>query len=80
MKKKILAEIAGGIGTLLVLIAYVLLNLGLISVNVLYQTMNLFGAILIIYTCFVKKAKQPLILNIVWAIVAIVGIFQGVFA
>lgn len=74
MNKKSFSEIIGAFGILLVLAAYILLNLEIISVDVLYQSMNLFGSFGIIYTSFIKKIKQPLVLNVLWAFIALMGI------
>jgi len=74
MNKKEFSEIVGGVGTFLVLIAYALLNFEIIHVDLTYQFLNLFGSIGIIYTSFINKIRQPLILNIIWVFIALIGI------
>lgn len=72
---KILNEIVEGVSVILILLAY-----GLISFNYIsssdsqYHLLNLLGAIGIIFTSFKKKVYQPAILNIIWALIALIGL------
>lgn len=75
MKKCI--EIIGWYGAFAILLAYALLSFGTISSNsYAYQLLNLTGAVGIIVVSFAKNARQPALLNIVWAIVALVSIIS----
>ena len=75
MKKSVVSEIVGGISTSIILIAYALLNFDYITGPSLpYQLMNFVGSIGIAYSAFTKKASQPMILNIIWAIAAMIAI------
>ena len=73
--KNLFTNIAGDVGVIVVLIAYALISFNVVnSSNLLYQSLNLLGAIGIFYVSFKKRAYQPAALNVVWAIIAIVAI------
>ncbi|OGY79104.1 MAG: hypothetical protein A3B74_01395 [Candidatus Kerfeldbacteria bacterium RIFCSPHIGHO2_02_FULL_42_14] len=75
MERKILDNIIGWYGTGAILMAYALLQFGLLAVdNIVYQILNVTGALGIVYISFKKKAYQPGILNIIWAIIAGIAI------
>ena len=75
--KKTLVAYAGWYGVVAILAAYALLSFNIVgSKNLIYQLLNLSGAIGIIIEAASKKDKQPVVLNIVWAIIALFGIFQ----
>ena len=75
--KKTLVESAGWYGVVAILAAYALLSFNIVgSKTLIYQFLNLSGAIGIIIEAASKKDKQPVVLNIVWAIIALFGIFQ----
>lgn len=69
------AEIVGWYGTGAILLAYALVSFKVISASgFTYQILNLTGAIGIVTISVLKKAKQPAVLNIFWAIIALVAI------
>jgi len=77
MKKttKIINELIGWYGTCVIVLAYALTSFKILSSSsFLYQMMNLTGALGIVYISFLKKAYQPGVLNIIWAIIAFVSI------
>ncbi|MFZ5955178.1 MAG: CBU_0592 family membrane protein [Nanoarchaeota archaeon] len=79
MNKK-LAEIIGWCGVLMLLSAYALLNFHVIYVNDFsYQFLNLIGSVSIIIISLFKRAYQPAVLNIIWAIIAMIALFQIIF-
>ncbi len=68
-------NIIGWYGVLAILVAYTLLSFKLIGSNTLiYQLLNLTGAAGLIIEAASKKDTQPVVLNIVWAAVAVVAI------
>ena len=72
---KTFIEIYGWYGALAIIAAYALVSFSLIQpTSLTYQTLNVTGA-LGIY----KKAYQPGILNMVWAIIAVVAIMKLLF-
>ncbi|MBD3280546.1 hypothetical protein GF389_03420 [Candidatus Dojkabacteria bacterium] len=78
--KKLYVELVGWYGTISIVGAYALLSFDAFSDdNVIYQLLNLTGALSIVLVSFTKKAYQPAVLNIVWAIIAILAILQTVF-
>ncbi len=76
MKNK-LAEIIGWTGTILVILAYVLVSFKVLAAdNLIYQLMNLFGAIGVITISLVKKVYQPVVIQIVWILVAVFALLH----
>lgn len=79
-KRQLGAEIAGWYGTIAILVAYVLVSFNMISGNgLVFQLLNLTGAIGIIAIASYKKVRQSIVLNIFWGIVAIVALVRIVF-
>ena len=76
MRNKI-TEILGWYGVVAIVGAYALLSFNLITSNSLwYQGLNLTGAIGIVLDAIDDKNTQPAILNIIWAVVALVAIVK----
>lgn len=71
---KNIIEIFGWYGAVAILLAYALISFKIITATgYVYQTLNLTGAIGIIVNSLIKKDFQPAILNIVWAIIALIA-------
>lgn len=78
--KKLLAEIVGWYGTVAIVAAYALVSFAVISSDsLIYQFLNLTGALGIVIISLTKKAYQPATLNIIWAIIALVALSKIVF-
>ncbi len=76
-----LRNILGWYGVIAILLAYTLLSFKEITPSSLpYQLLNLTGALGIMYEAFAKRDIQPVVLNIVWAAVALVAIFRIVIS
>lgn len=70
-------ELLGWIGVVLVLLAYFLNNFELIDTkNIFYPLMNLAGSVFIILSSADNKDWQPIVLNIVWGLIALAGLVQ----
>jgi len=75
--KTILAEAVGWYGAVAIVAAYALVSFGVMTADsVGYQLLNFTGAIGVIVISLVKGAKQPAVLNIFWAIIALIAIVQ----
>jgi hypothetical protein len=75
MKQK---DIIGWVGVLLILTAFILTTFGIINAtNTAYGILNFSGALGIIISSYAKKDFQPVMLNVVWFLVAIVGIIRS---
>lgn len=73
-------QIIGWYGVGAILVAFALLNLGIIGTdNLIYQLLNITGAVGIIVEASSRKDLQPVVLNIVWMLVALYGLLQIVF-
>ncbi|MFH1667647.1 MAG: hypothetical protein ABH884_01315 [Candidatus Komeilibacteria bacterium] len=77
MKQKIIDEFIGWYGTCAIVLAYALVSFGFLSSSTfLYYILNGTGALGIGYISFKKKAYQPGVLNVIWAIIALVAIIR----
>ncbi len=75
--KKSFIEAFGWYGTLAIVAAYALSSFSIISSqSLLYQILNGTGAIGIVLVSFHKKAYQPGILNVIWAVIAFITILN----
>ncbi len=66
----------GWIGVALVLGAYGLLSFGIIPANLWFQVPTLLGSLAVAVQSWLKRDKQPVVLNIIFALIAIVAIFR----
>ena len=71
---KILRETLGWYGVIAILSAYILVNFAIIKINnPLYLVLNITGSIGLIFDAWHQKNYQPVVLNIIWALVGLVG-------
>ncbi|MFA7252317.1 MAG: transporter [Candidatus Paceibacterota bacterium] len=76
MKNKI-TEVLGWYGVVAIVGAYALLSFNIIGSDSLwYQGLNLTGAIGVVVDALDDKNTQPAVLNIIWAIVALIAIVK----
>jgi hypothetical protein len=67
--------LVGWYGMTVILAAYALVSFGVLKADSLvYQVLNLTGALGIAVISMKKKALQPAILNMVWAVVALLAL------
>ena len=77
--KKII-EIIEWSGVILILLAYIFISFEILTPkNIAYQLLNAVGAIFIMYGAYNKKDYQPVALNLVWLIIAIIAIINVLF-
>lgn len=77
MQIKTEIEIFGWIGAVLILLAYALSNFGVLSpASFTYQALNILGAGAIVYHSLIRKDYQPAVLNIIWALVAVLAVVK----
>ena len=75
-----LREAFGWYGVAAILLAYALVSFGLLDgESVGYQMLNLTGASGLVLVSFVRRAYQPVVLNVVWGGIAFVAILNAVF-
>lgn len=80
MKTKLVDEIIGWYGTIAIVAAYSFVSFNFLSSsNFFYQFLNLTGALGIVYISFKKKNYQPGVLNLIWAIIALIAILRLFF-
>ena len=73
--KNTLTEIAGWYGVVAIVSAYALSSLGFLAVqDTTYQVLNRTGAIGVVLDALDDKNYQPAVLNIIWAIVAVLAL------
>jgi len=72
-----LIETVGWYGAAAVLLAYALVSFNIISPHGwIYQLLNFTGASGVLVISSMKHAKQPALLNFVWAIIALIALVQ----
>lgn len=72
-----LIEAGGWYGAAAVLLAYALVSFNVISPHGwIYQLLNFTGAVGVLIISYMKRAKQPALLNFVWAVIALVALIQ----
>lgn len=60
-----------------ILVVYFLMTFSFIGVqSIVYQVMNVIGSVGIILVTWKRKDYQPMLLNVIWMIIAIVAIVQ----
>ena len=75
--KNELYGIAGWIGVIALLGNYVLLSFGVITgMSLLYQALALFGCLLIAIEAWHKKDPQPVVLNLIFVVIAIITLVR----
>lgn len=79
MERNKLAEFGGWVGIGLILLAYAGINFNQLDVeSFVYQILNLVGSVLVIWETWQRRNFQPMVLNIVWAAVAVIAIVKAV--
>ena len=69
-------DIIGWIGSIMVVLAYILMSAKIIKPGLIYQLLNLFAAMLMAIGLFPRNAWFSFALQIVWALVAIIAIIK----
>ena len=69
-------EVLGWTGTILILVSYALLASGVIGNDIRYHGLLLIGSIGVAAISYYKKAWQPMVLNLVFMILAIIAIMR----
>jgi hypothetical protein len=73
-------QIIGWLGMVTILVAYFLMTFSIIeSKSMIYHGMNLVGSIGIILVTWKRKDYQPMLLNVIWMIIAIIAILKVFF-
>lgn len=77
---KTLVEAFGWYGVAAILGAYALQSFGVIGAQDLsYLVLNLTGSIAVVVDAWMAKNWQPAVLNIVWAVIALIGLARFFF-
>lgn len=70
-------EFCGWTGMILILLAYGLLSFAIIESNsVVFQALNLVGALGFIVVAASKGVKQSVIINIIWSAIALIALYN----
>jgi len=80
MKKRLhqAVEWFGWVGVFAIFCAYAGLNVGLMaSEELTYQLLNLIGGLLILIDAWVDRNYQPVALNALWSLIALIAIFRS---
>ena len=72
-----LIEVVGWLGVVLIVMAYILLSTGVITGrSAPYQLLMLIGSASIAYEAWIKKDKQPMVLNLVFMTIAFISLLE----
>ena len=74
-----LLDILGWVGTALILIGYGLFTTGIVPNVIVYHFLNLIGSVGVAAISYRRKVWQPVVINITFAIFAIVAITKYFF-
>jgi lipid-A-disaccharide synthase-like uncharacterized protein len=75
--KNIITQLLGWIGVLLILTAYFLITFGfLTTAHPIYPVLNLMGSLFVLIEALSKKDYQPVLLNIVWLLIAFLALVK----
>lgn len=69
-------DVIGWVGVVLILFVYMLLSFGVIQAGYAFQVPTLIGSLLVAIEAWVKKDKQPAILNLIFATIAFIAIIR----
>lgn len=76
-KTNYIIEIIGWIGVVLIITSYCLLALGILDgQSPIYHTLVLSGAAFVAIISYKKRAFQPMMLNIIFVIFALIALFR----
>lgn len=76
--KHALVEALGWYGVVAILGAYALLSFGMLSADdPVYQLLNLSGAVAIIADAWVDRNYQPVVLNLIWFLIALSALVRS---
>jgi hypothetical protein len=74
---RVVSEALGWYGVAVILLAYVLVSFSvLVPDDVWYQALNFTGALGIVVDAWSQKNYQPAVLNVIWALVALLGLIS----
>ncbi len=76
MKQHTAVDALGWIGVILVLGAYALLSFGAIDASYTFQVPTFVGSLAVAIESWIKKDRQPAILNFIFAAIAIIAIVR----
>ncbi len=77
---KLFFNLVGWYGAIATLSAYMLISFAILKpLDLKYQLLNLSGSIGLGLICYYKRTYQPLFVNIVWGVIAILAIVNIVF-
>lgn len=70
-------QFIGWLGMVIILLAYFLMTFSFIGAqSVIYQVMNVIGSVGIIVVTWKRKDYQPMMLNIIWSLIAIIALVK----
>ena len=76
-QKRLLTEIIGWTGTVLIVAAYMLVSFNILTAQTtLYHILNLCGSAGILISTLAHRDYQPAVLNTIWAAVALVALIR----
>jgi hypothetical protein len=72
-----LLDFVGNIGVVILMIAYLMLQLNKLSNGLLYSSLNAIGAGLIVISLLVNFNLSAFLMEVFWVLISFVGIYRG---
>ena len=70
-------QIIGWIGMVLIMVAYFLISFDIVTVhNIWFQLLNIVGSFGLVLVAFGRRGWQPMVLNIIWILIAIIAMIR----
>lgn len=77
-KAKLMENIVGWYGAFVILLAYILVSFNVLQpANIIYLVLNFTGSLGILVISYVNRAYQPAVLNLIWALIALINIARA---
>ena len=73
-------DLVGNVGVVILMIAYLLLQLNKLSNGLLYSSLNAIGATLIVISLLVNFNLSAFLMEVFWVLISIVGIYRSLRA
>jgi len=72
-----LLDFVGNVGVLVLMVAYLLLQLNKLTSGLVYSALNAFGAALIVISLLANFNLSAFLMEVFWVLISCVGIFRN---
>lgn len=72
-----LLDLVGNVGVLMLMVAYLLLQLNRLSSGLIYSVLNAVGASLIVISLFTNFNLSAFLMEVFWVLISLLGIYRS---